>query len=998
MQTRFLLATVLLGALGQSSLLAVDPPPAPLVTTITVSNTQRKVSWTPYPHAQQYNLLSATNVAGPYGPALPGANSGYSWTGTNSRPREYYRLQTVPVDSNKLVTAQMLNRMAYGPTPDELERVLAMGPDAYIAEQLAPENLPEPGDSVFASVVTNANPFAPVFTPTNGWVFVTNIGTLSSNRLYMYLLAAGEGYIDDVRLVAGTEAGVGPNFLVNGDFELPLSNGWAVAANHIASEVTNNPACSGTNSLHMRANAAGSTLSSSISQFFPIAISNGAPAELTNGQVCTLSYRYLPASNYASVTLRLSGNGVSSTGGPLAPPKPATWVYFTMTGPGTTSGSSPTPTIYLYLSQAGIREGWVDDMKLVAGTVPEAGANLLVNGSFEQPLTTGWTVSSNLSGSEITTNISRSGVSSLHLVSTSAGSTLESSIYQTNLPLTVNSIYTLSFWYLLTPEGALLDSDDFTARLGGSGINRVSTAPIVNLETRDGSLSDLRGWFCRNAVESKRQLLEVLSQFLENHFVTQYSKLQEYMANNNNNTPRAGILAADLEYREMKKWRQKLLDPLCTFRDLSLISAESLAMIIYLDTVGSKGNGSNIANENYARELLELFCNGVDNGYDQQDIIQLSRCWTGWSGQIVDEANINNPFAPKTTLPIVPGSTVNSNLAGVWTFNYKQADHYTGAKVLFPATNHVVPMRFATASPLAGQTYQLNIPARTGTNGIQDGYQVIDYLADLPFTQEYISVKLCRLFVHDDFEHNVYDYNSPNLSDEGKLIKQCMLTWNAGSPKGQIRQVLKTIFDSELFRMHAGSLQKIKTPFEFVASSIRSMRAVKADGTYTATTSGGTSSFQDPMNRMGTMLLFDRDAPDGYPETAPFWINAGSLAERLRYVQSLLHSSSGRPSDAGSSTTDPVALLQRKITDSAQWRNAGAVADFFLGILYPAEGAANLNLYRQSAMNFLNTADDGVTASLFSGLTVSATAGSTYDTRVRGMVAMLMTFQRFQEQ
>jgi len=69
----------------------------------------------------------------------------------------------------------------------------------------------------------------------------------------------------------------------------------------------------------------------------------------------------------------------------------------------------------------------------------------------------------------------------------------------------------------------------------------------------------------------------------------------------------------------------------------------------------------------------------------------------------------------------------------------------------------------------------------------------------------------------------------------------------------------------------------------------------------------------------------------------------------------------------------------------------------FIGYLFPGEGTANLDLYRASAMNFLNTADDGTT-SLFSNLTVSTTPTSAYDLRVRGMVAMLMTLQRFQEQ
>ena len=71
-----------------------------------------------------------------------------------------------------------------------------------------------------------------------------------------------------------------------------------------------------------------------------------------------------------------------------------------------------------------------------------------------------------------------------------------------------------------------------------------------------------------------------------------------------------------------------------------------------------------------------------------------------------------------------------------------------------------------------------------------------------------------------------------------------------------------------------------------------------------------------------------------------------------------------------------------------------AKAFAFLGILYPSEGSANLKLYRDAGISFLNTADDGITASPFS----TGLAATTYDTRVRGLVSMLMTLQRFQEQ
>jgi uncharacterized protein (DUF1800 family) len=480
-------------------------------------------------------------------------------------------------------------------------------------------------------------------------------------------------------------------------------------------------------------------------------------------------------------------------------------------------------------------------------------------------------------------------------------------------------------------------------------------------------------------------------------------------------------LAANMEFRELNRWRNAMLNPQCTFYDLLKISAESPAQIIYLDTVNSRGDGTRVANENYARELFELYTMGVDNGYDQNDIVVMSRAWTGWRVRLVDPRNEFNPFAPQsTTYRAADGNTSISNLVGLWSFVFDASRHGTNRAPILsawdpssPATNPVaigpkiVPPRFGPR--WAGRPYQLVIPPRaTGdTNGIQDGYDVIRHLANLPMTMEYISVKLCRLLVHDDFpnpttrpelpEYQYYDYRRTDLSPEARLVYDCMVAWDSSSPKGQLRPVLQTILNSELFISHGGSMQKVKTPLEFCASMVRALRSTNADGTATASTDG--YAFSSPMTRMGQMSLFNRADPDGYPEVAAPWISAGTLAERLKLVQSFCILSgqtghTGTYNDAGNSVCDPVALLKKKLPANL-WNNAGAVADYFLAILFPAEGAANLDLYRQSAINFLNLADNGTTPSAFSSL---SNTGSTYRDRVRGMVAFLLTTQRFQEQ
>jgi uncharacterized protein (DUF1800 family) len=808
---------VLLAAGWKSHVLAEEPP----ALEFSINHGQQQLRFEPFPSADSYQVFRTESLDKPFVEDGSGTFSGFTWTAPfRADALGFYTLKPVAMPNNDLLAAIVLNRLAYGQTPDELERVKAMGAEAYIQEQLAPEQIEE-----------------------------------------------------DLELDAVT-----------------------------------------------------------------------------------------------------------------AIPSSAEWKRYTVTGNATTA------TLYLYLTFMG--EGWIDDLALVAGSTPEVGQNLVRNGNFEVPLApSDWTISENHAGSAIDPTVKHSGNGSLHMVAGSGGTTKASAIWQDLGTIKTGQAYTLSYWFL--PSTKKLSS--WTVRLSGSdsgtGIYS-SPAPPISLRTKlqvdAANIDDLRAWHILRAVQSKKQLLEVLLQFLENHFVTEYSKSGDWFDRFYDN-PQRSQEAVNLEYREIQRWRQALLNPKCTFYDLLKISAESPAMIIFLDTVESRGNANNIANENYARELLELFTFGVDNGYDQNDIVETSRAWTGWTVGLLDKTNQFDPFAPRLT-DLYPNTPV-ANLVGVWTLKYRELRHANSAKTIF--AGKTVQERFGP--PYAGRNYELQLPARSGTSSMQDGYDVIRHLADQPFTQEFISVKLCRLFIHDDFEHGVYDYMAPNLSAEGQLIKRCMAVWEGGNPKGQIRAVLETIFNSELFRGTAAASQKVKTPLEFTVSAIRALRA-RNGVTFTAETDGNLST---SLNRMGSMKLFDRAEPDGYPEAGPPWISAGTLAERLRWVQSLLtptsqRTAANRNTDAGATVTDPVALIKVKLP-ATSWTNAEAVAGYFVSILYPAEGRANLDLYRTSAANFLNTADDGVTPSSLGNLSMTGNP-SPYEARVRGMVAMLMTFKRFQDQ
>jgi uncharacterized protein (DUF1800 family) len=836
----------------------IDPAP-PSIRMDRTTNGQPRLVF-PVPAAQQYNVLSASEVTNTFAPDVnSGQLLGPSFIITNSGPARFYRVNATLMSSNDVFIATVLNRLTYGPTPDDIDRIRSIGPQAYIDEQLAGETIIESIDT--DARLTNSPPPPP---PLTNWIRKSVFGTTTGTNMGITLSAAGRVYLDNFVLVRGTNADVGENLLLNGDFEDPnLTNFWRRGSTISSSStvITNSPttdgqAASGTNCLLLTATSGTTAITSGLWQ--PFATNNPSSTQ----RFC-LSFSYLPVQNQGTNILLVRLSGSSTTTNVALPTAPAT---------------PPVP--------------------------PPA-----INMTYDR------------------------------LINTNA------------------------------------------------------------------NLDDFRAWHVFRAIHSKRQLQEVLAQFFQNHFTTQYGKTEEYFDNNyqvaayTNNTLRRAI-TLDLHWREHNRLREALLNPNCTFYDLLKVSIESEAMIIYLDT---QLNSKAAPNQNYAREVMELHTMGADNGYIQQDIVDLSKVWTGWRVAKKIEANASSPFTPS-----ISGSASNIVVTpGSWVLHFTTNNHDTGTKRLF--TNSLVAARFGSAFG-AGTSYALVLSntLATGTNGMAEGYKVAQHLATLPYTMEFVSVKLCQLFVHENFEYGVYDYTAPNLTLEAQLVKDCMTAWNTAAGdgrKGNIRSVLNVIFNSALFRGQGSSHQKVKTPLEYSVSAVRALRVATTDtNSYTFSTCdsdgygiAGTNNNTYPLSRMGGMGLFNKPEPDGWSELGRIWLNTANLCERMRFVEHLLMAtgSGSKTTDYGNAgrnnTSDPVALLKLRLP-AGSWNNDAAVVDFFLGLLYPGEGAGNLGRDREAAITYLNT-DDAGAASAFTSLNPS-----TYDTRVRTMVGFLMSLPRFQEQ
>jgi uncharacterized protein (DUF1800 family) len=178
------------------------------------------------------------------------------------------------------------------------------------------------------------------------------------------------------------------------------------------------------------------------------------------------------------------------------------------------------------------------------------------------------------------------------------------------------------------------------------------------------------------AVESPWQLRERMVDFWTNHF---------------NIFARKGLAA----YRKPQDDREVIrANALGSFPEMLLASARSTAMLLYLDQQASSFVQPN---ENYARELLELHSLGVDAGYTQKDVMEVARCFTGWTEE-------------------------RAFLRGRGQFKFREDLHDDGPKTVL---GHSIP---------AG-------------GGVKDGEKVIEIVASHPATASHLARKLCRFFL-----------------------------------------------------------------------------------------------------------------------------------------------------------------------------------------------------------------------------------------------------------
>ncbi|GAB5404533.1 MAG: DUF1800 domain-containing protein [Aureliella sp.] len=127
----------------------------------------------------------------------------------------------------------------------------------------------------------------------------------------------------------------------------------------------------------------------------------------------------------------------------------------------------------------------------------------------------------------------------------------------------------------------------------------------ATLATSDAS--NLSAAWVYRIMRTPDQLREKMTLFWHGHFATSAEKVED----------------AAMMWQQNNLLREHALG---NFAELTQLVAKDPAMLIYLD---SESNRKAHPNENFARELMELFCLGEGN-YSEDDVLQLARCFTGW--------------------------------------------------------------------------------------------------------------------------------------------------------------------------------------------------------------------------------------------------------------------------------------------------------------------------------------------------------------------------------
>lgn len=274
------------------------------------------------------------------------------------------------------------------------------------------------------------------------------------------------------------------------------------------------------------------------------------------------------------------------------------------------------------------------------------------------------------------------------------------------------------------------------------------------------------------------------------------------------------------------------------FEDMLLAVATHPAMLVYLNNAQSIGPDSPAGqlvqrglNENFGRELMELYSLGVDGGYAQADVIALAKLLTGWSVDI----------QPKGA----------GRMGRLLQASFNEPQTFDGASSgfrYFPARHEPGPVT------LRGKTY---------ADGFAGGRAAIHDLARDPATAKFIATKFARHFVSD--------------TPPQQLVARLERTFR--DTQGDLKAMTLTLIEDP--SAWDPATEKMRNPVEYVTASYRLLNLPKAGN--------AEQQIRGAMQACRMMGHFPLAAPSpkGWSDISADWSGPDAILSRIEWAQQL---------------------------------------------------------------------------------------------------------------
>jgi uncharacterized protein (DUF1800 family) len=264
-----------------------------------------------------------------------------------------------------------------------------------------------------------------------------------------------------------------------------------------------------------------------------------------------------------------------------------------------------------------------------------------------------------------------------------------------------------------------------------------------------------------------------------------------------------------------------------TFRELCLSDMKTLLLAISKDPamnfwLDNCENHNGEPNENWGRELLELFSMGVgmDNSmnYSEEDVKMAARAFTGWT--------FSQP------LSVYPYGAYPSE------FVYLEEDHDDSMKTFL------------------------------GQEGRFNGEDILEMIVPRPATARFICRHMYTFFVADEPQVPAWNIVPPQDPEAMNILTAKYLETN-----GDIRQIMRTLLTSDFFK--DAIYKKIKSPVELMVGTMKAARSLEFPGpTFVGLANTAVA--------MGQNLMYPPTV-EGW-HTGREWIDAGTLNERINFA------------------------------------------------------------------------------------------------------------------